>query len=202
LKLRFGYSIYSEAYFSFSLFKIIVMKIKIQFIAFLVTLAFVILSCKSSKEPENRGFIINIGDDCPDFEMVLANDSLVKMSDLRGKIVMLQFTASWCGVCREEMPHIENEIWQPLKSKDLVVIGIDRDEPVETVRKFASEIKITYPLALDPGAQIFSRFALKESGVTRNVIVDKNGKIAYLTRLFNMEEFGLMKTKIEELLQQ
>jgi peroxiredoxin len=100
------------------------------------------------------------------------------------------------------MPHIEKEIWQPLKSKGLVVIGIDRDEPAETVRKFATDIKITYPLALDPGAQIFSRFALKESGVTRNVIVDKNGKIAYLTRLFNMEEFGLMKAKIEELLQQ
>jgi peroxiredoxin len=178
------------------------MKIKSQFIVLLVTAAFVILSCKSSKEPENRGFIVNIGDVCPDFEMVLANDSLVKMSDLKGKVVMLQFTASWCGVCREEMPHIEKEIWLPLKTKGLVVIGIDRDEPVETVRKFATDIKITYPLALDPGAQIFSRFALKESGVTRNVIVDKNGRIAYLTRLFNMEEFNLMKTKIEGLLHQ
>jgi peroxiredoxin len=177
------------------------MKIKSQFIALLVTTAFVILSCKSSKEPENRGFIVNIGDDCPDFEMVLTNDSLVKMSDLKGKVVMLQFTASWCGVCREEMPHIENEIWQPLKTKGLVVIGIDRDEPVETVRKFAAGMKISYPLSLDPRAQIFSRFAVKESGVTRNVIVDKNGKIAYLTRLFNMEEFGLMKAKIEDLIQ-
>jgi len=184
------------------LFKIIVMKIKIQFFALLLSTAFVILSCKSSKEPENRGFIVNIGDDCPDFEMVLINDSVVKMSDLKGKVVMLQFTASWCGVCRKEMPHIENEIWQPLQSKGLVVIGIDRDEPVETVRKFAAGMKISYPLSLDPGAQIFSRFAVKESGVTRNVIIDKNGKIAYLTRLFNMKEFGLMKAKIEQLLQQ
>lgn len=200
--MRIRCSIYSEAYFYFSLFKIYIMKRKIQFITFLVAAAFVILSCKSSKEPEDRGFIIKVGDICPDFEMVLTNDSIVKMSDLKGKVVMLQFTASWCGVCREEMPHIEKEIWQPLASKGLVVIGIDRDEPVETVRKFAADIKITYPLALDPGAQIFSRFALKESGVTRNVIVDKSGRIAYLTRLFNMEEFGLMKAKIEELLQQ
>ena len=178
------------------------MKPNIPIFVILVTSILFFLSCKSSQEPENKGFIVKIGDDCPDFEMVLINDSVVKMSDLKGKVVMLQFTASWCGVCREEMPHIENEIWQPLQSKGLVVIGIDRDEPVETVRKFAAGMKISYPLSLDPGAQIFSRFAVKESGVTRNVIVDKNGKIAYLTRLFNMEEFDLMKAKIEQLLQQ
>ncbi len=178
------------------------MKSKIVYLVILGMAILFFLSCKSNKEPENRGFIVKIGDDCPDFEMVLANDSIVKMRDLKGKVVMLQFTASWCGVCREEMPHIENEIWLPWKSRDLVVIGIDRDEPVETVKKFASEIKISYPLALDPGAAVFSKFAFKESGVTRNVIVDRNGKIAYLTRLFNLEEFGLMKAKIEELLQQ
>ncbi len=176
------------------------MKSKILDFAFFGAIIFFILSCKSSKEPENRGFIVNIGDECPDFEMVFTNDSVVKMSDLKGKVVMLQFTASWCGVCRSEMPHIENEIWQPLKSKGLVVIGIDRDEPVETVKKFAADMKISYPLALDSGANIFSKFAVKESGVTRNVIVSKNGKIVYLTRLFNMEEFNLMKTKITELL--
>jgi len=176
------------------------MKRTIRFALFLPMFFIIVAGCNNSKEPEDRGFIVKIDDNCPDFELVLAKDSVLKMSDLKGKVVMLQFTASWCGVCRKEMPHIENEIWQPLKTKGLVVIGIDRDEPVETVKKFASEMNITYPLALDPGAEIFSRFALKQAGVTRNVIVDPHGKIVYLTRLFNMDEFNLMKKKIEALL--
>ncbi|MGB1243209.1 MAG: peroxiredoxin family protein, partial [Chitinophagales bacterium] len=95
---------------------------------------------------------------------------------------------------------IEKDIWQAHKNKDLVVIGVDRDEPLETVQKFAEQMKITYPLALDPNADIFGLFASKKSGVTRNVVVDKKGHIAFLTRLYNEKEFGEMKTVIEALL--
>jgi peroxiredoxin len=109
---------------------------------------------------------------------------------------MLQFTASWCGVCRIEMPFIESEIWLPGKEKGLQLIGIDRDEPVNTVLKFRDDMKITYPLALDPGADIFGLYALKDAGVTRNVIIDRNGEIIFLTRLFDREEFDKMKELI------
>ena len=113
---------------------------------------------------------------------------------------MLQFTASWCSVCRKEMPHIENEIWQVYKDKNLIVIGIDRDEPLETVIEFAKKMKITYPMALDPNADIFALFALKQSGVTRNILIDKEGKIIFKTRLFDQEEFSKLKNKIKELI--
>ncbi|MEZ4907862.1 MAG: TlpA disulfide reductase family protein [Saprospiraceae bacterium] len=115
---------------------------------------------------------------------------------LRGKVVMLQFTASWCSVCRKEMPFIENEIYSLLRDEDFVLIGIDRDEPLQTVKDFANKMNITYPLAMDPGAEIFSMYAEKEAGVTRNVIIDREGKIIYLTRLFDREEFDKMKQVI------
>lgn len=66
--------------------------------------------------PDNAGYIVKVGDMAPDFEMELTDGQKVKLSDLRGKVVMLQFTASWCGVCRKEMPFIEKDIW--LKHKD------------------------------------------------------------------------------------
>jgi peroxiredoxin len=91
------------------------------------------------------------------------------------------------------MPFIEDEIWLPGKDKGLVVIGIDRDEAEATVLKFREDMKITYPLALDPGAEIFGLYAQKEAGVTRNVIIDRKGKIIFLTRLFEQEEFNKMK---------
>jgi len=142
------------------------------------------------------GYLVKVGDQAPDFTIREAGGKTYKISDLRGKVVMLQFTASWCGVCRTEMPFIEKEIWLEKKDKGLAVIGIDRDEPVETVLKFKKDIGVTYPLALDPGAGIFGLFAEKSAGVTRNVIIDKKGKIIFLTRLYKREEFDEMKKVI------
>jgi peroxiredoxin len=81
-----------------------------------------------------------------------------------------------------------------------VLIGIDLDEPLDKVKKFAGNMKITYPLALDPGGEIFYTFAEQGAGVTRNVIIDRSGKIVYMTRLFKEEEFNEMKEVIESLL--
>ncbi len=149
---------------------------------------------------DDRGYIVKTGDMCPDFVVKEAGGRTYKLSELRGKVVMLQFTASWCSVCRTEMPFIEDEIWKPGKAQGLVVIGVDRDEPEDKVLKFKSDMKISYPLALDPGADIFGLFALKEAGVTRNVIVDRSGKIVFLTRLYDREEFDQMKKVIFDLL--
>ena len=115
---------------------------------------------------------MRVGQEAPDFTILYTDGSKKKLSELRGKVVMLQFTASWCGVCRQEMPFIEKDIWQKHKENpDFVLLGIDRDEPVETVEKFRKSTKVTYPLTLDPGADIFGLFALKQSGITRNVLL-------------------------------
>jgi peroxiredoxin len=143
-----------------------------------------------------NNYLVKVGDRAPDFTINEAGGKSYKLSDLKGKVVMLQFTASWCSVCRKEMPFIEEEIWMPGRKQGLVVIGIDRDEPEATVRKFAADMKITYPLALDPGADIFGLYAEKQAGVTRNIIIDRNGKIIFLTRLFEREEFDKMKSVI------
>jgi peroxiredoxin len=148
------------------------------------------------KKVYGDGYIVRIGDAMPDFTINEAGGRQYKLSDLRGKVIMLQFTASWCSVCRTEMPFIEKEIWQAKKNEGLQVIGIDRDEPVEKVLAFKKDIAVTYPLALDPGADIFGLIAQKEAGVTRNVIIDRTGKIIFLTRLYDKEEFNKMKAAI------
>ncbi|NOU59805.1 TlpA family protein disulfide reductase [Marinifilum caeruleilacunae] len=152
----------------------------------------------AADENDSRGYKVKVGDMAPDFEMKLTDGKLVKLSDLRGKVVMLQFTASWCGVCRKEMPHIEKEIWQVHKNKDFALFGIDRDEPLEKAEKLIKATKVTYPIGLDDGANIFAKYAHRKSGVTRNVIIDREGKIIFLTRLFNIDEFNAMKKAIEK----
>ena len=134
--------------------------------------------------PDDTGYIVRVGDEAPDFEMTLTDGQTVRLSSLRGKVVMFQFTASWCGVCRKEMPFIERDIWQKHKDNTAFALyGIDRDEPLERVKKFAGQTKITYPL-----------------GITRNVLIGKDGKIVMLTRLYDEEEFAALCKKIDELL--
>jgi len=174
------------------------MRTRILFTSLL--LALVIGSSVTAQERTvyKDGYYVRVGDMAPDFKIVESDGAEYKLSDLRGNVVMLQFTASWCSVCRKEMPFIEDEIWKTGKAKGLKVIGIDRDEPLETVKKFKTDIKVSYPLALDPGADIFGLFAEKQAGVTRNVIIDRDGKIIFLTRLVEREEFDHMKKVIFE----
>ncbi|MBD8390073.1 TlpA disulfide reductase family protein [Dysgonomonas sp. BGC7] len=149
---------------------------------------------------ENQ-YKVKVGDIAPDFEMSLPSGEKVKLSSLRGKVVMLQFTASWCGVCRKEMPYIESDIWQ--KHKDnagFALYGIDREEPAETVLKFAKSTGVTYPIGLDPAADIFGLYADKKAGITRNIIIDRDGRIVMLTRLYKVEEFKEMVSLIDSLL--
>lgn len=160
-----------------------------------------LFTSKTYAQDADRQYKVKVGDTAPNFEMNLPSGEKIKLSSLRGKVVMLQFTASWCGVCRKEMPYIETRIWQKHKNNsDFALYGIDREEPAETVRKFIETTKVTYPIGLDPKAEIFTLFAEPKAGITRNIIIDKEGKIVMLTRLFEMEEFNKMVDLIDRLL--
>ena len=148
-----------------------------------------------------NNYLVKVGDVAPDFSLPLTDGTTFKLSEQRGKVVMLQFTASWCGVCRKEMPFIERDIWQRHKdNNEFILVGIDREEPLEDVKKFAETTGITYPLALDGNADVFASYAERKSGITRNILIDRDGRIVKLTRLFNETEFNELVQEIDNLL--
>jgi peroxiredoxin len=150
---------------------------------------------------DDRAYLVKVGDQAPDFTIKMTTGKTVKLSGLRGKVVMLQFTASWCSVCRKEMPFIERDIWLKHKSNpNFALLAVDRDEPLKTVVKFAKDIPVTYSFGLDPHANIFAFYAAREAGITRNVIIDKKGKIVFLTRLYDVAEFNRMTKVIDGML--
>ena len=154
-----------------------------------------------AQEGEDRGYIVKVGDMAPDFTLKMDNGKTIHLSELRGKVVMLQFTASWCGICRKEMPYIESDIWQKYKgNKDFVLVGIDREETAEKVAYLKDVTKITYPLAYDTTGDVFRLYAHPNAGITRNVLIDKKGRIVLLTRKFEAQEFKGLCEKIGELL--
>ena len=146
-------------------------------------------------------YLVKVGDMAPDFTLMDTDGTEFTLSSQRGKVVMLQFTASWCGICRSEMPHIESRIWQPHKNDtDFVLMGVDREEPRETVIEYTEKLGTTYPMLLDDKGDVFAQYALRKSGITRNVLIDRNGRIVKLTRRFVEEEFEDLVATIDSLL--
>ncbi|MBE0650008.1 MAG: TlpA family protein disulfide reductase, partial [Bacteroidales bacterium] len=138
----------------------------------------------------------------PNITLHFINGKTATLDQLRGKVVVLQFTASWCPVCRREMPHLEKEIWDVYKHKNFLLIAVDFQQPKDTAVAFKKEMRITYPMAYDKSGEEFYDFAVKNAGVTRNIVIDQKGNIAFLTRLYDRNEFLAMKKKIGELLKQ
>ena len=146
-------------------------------------------------------YLVKVGDMAPDFTLQYTDGSEFTLSAQRGKVVMLQFTASWCGICRGEMPHIESRIWQPHKDDaDFVLVGVDREEPREVVEEYTAQLGTTYPMLLDENGDAFASYALRKSGITRNVLIDRDGRIVKLTRRFVEPEFNDLVATIDSLL--
>ena len=152
----------------------------------------------------NRGYIVNIGDKSPEFN--LEGKNFIESN--KGKVIMLQFTASWCSVCIKEMPHIEKDIWEVYKNnEDFVLVALAKDTKKRPqgdleIKQMIDRTNVTYPVIRDYDSKIFNLFADEKAGVTRNVIIDKKGNINFLTRLFDIDEFNEMKIKIRELLKE
>ena len=141
---------------------------------------------------DNRGYKVKVGEQCPSFSLTLLDGKSISTDSLLGKVSVIQFTASWCGVCRKEMPHLEKEVWQEFKNEDFILLGVDLKETAEKTKTFIDEMKVTYPIALDTNGYVFEQFTLPKAGVTRNIVLDREGKIIFLTRLFDKQEFNQM----------
>lgn len=146
-------------------------------------------------------YIVKVGDIAPDFSLKYTDGNNFTLSQLRGKVVMLQFTASWCGICRNEMPHIEKEIWQRHKNNpNFVLVGVDREETKEVIEDYTAKVGTTYPMLIDEKGDAFASYAVRKSGITRNVLIDKNGRIVMLTRRYVEPEFNQLVQTIDSLL--
>lgn len=160
-------------------------------------IALLIFQLSFSQNDSTRGYRVKVGEQVPQLSFSLLDGTPISNETLKGKVVVLQFTASWCVVCRKEMPHLEKEVWQRFKNDDFLLIGIDLKEEPEKVKRFVEQMKVSYPVGIDTDGAIFESFTLPKAGVTRNIVLDKKGKIIFLSRLYEEKEFQQMIETID-----
>jgi peroxiredoxin len=114
------------------------------------------------------------GFSAPDFSLNTLDGATVRLSDLRGRPVLINFWASWCGPCRVEMPHIQ-AAYEDHADDGLVVLGVDQSEPVTTVARFADEFGLTFPIPLDTDGKVSAAYQAR--GLPTSFFIDVDGVI-------------------------
>jgi peroxiredoxin len=138
---------------------------------------------------------VRVGDAVPEFSLTTIDGETVSLP-APGKVVLINFFATWCGPCQVELPHIER-IWSDLRSDDrfrLVVVG--REETAETVQAYRREHSFTFPMAADPERKVYSLFA-KEL-IPRTVVVSPAGQVVYATAGFYEDEVEELHALLKE----
>ena len=110
----------------------------------------------------------------PDFELATFDGGTLRLSDLEGKVVVLNFWASWCPPCRWEMPFFET-MWNEYRDRDVVFVGVAMSDTVEDAKGFAEESGVTYPIGLDETAEIVRAYEVFSLPTT--FFIDKEGQI-------------------------
>lgn len=134
----------------------------------------------------------------PDFELIDLAGKTHRLADYRGKVVIINFWASWCPECLEEMPSLDR-LYTRFSKQDLIVLGITSDRKKDPVLEVLKKIPVTYPLLLETGGGVFIRKYIV-IGLPTTVLVDRRGFIA--ERIVGRTDFGSasFSKKIQELL--
>lgn len=110
----------------------------------------------------------------PDFELQTFEGKVLKLSDLRGKPVVLNFWASWCLPCREEAPFLV-AAWNQYRDQGLMLVGVDYVDTDAEAKKYMAEFKITYPNGPDIGTRISKAYRI--TGVPETYFITREGKV-------------------------
>lgn len=153
----------------------------------------------ASKAQTDRSDLVKQGDQMPKFTVVFDNGSKLLSSELKGKVVLVNFFATWCPPCQKELAAVQQTLWPKYKNnKDFVLLVIGREHNDAELQKYNEKKGFEFPLYPDKNRSIYSAFAT--SLIPRSYLVDKTGKIIHVGKGFKEEEFADLMKQIDRAL--
>ena len=142
--------------------------------------------------------LVKEGMEAPDFTVEMVDGSLFTLSEQRGNVVLVNFWATWCPPCREELSHVQSDIVDRFAGRPFRMVAISRGEARETVEEFLSANGYRFPAALDPEQTVYQLFA--SNYIPRNFLIDADGKVVFAGIGYEEEEFAELTEMIENTL--
>ncbi|HEV7984612.1 MAG TPA: TlpA disulfide reductase family protein [Steroidobacteraceae bacterium] len=117
------------------------------------------------------------GSPAPAFQLHSAASTDLSLSDLKGQVVLINFWASWCGPCRQEMPVLE-QLYKKYKSAGFTLLGVNVEPKSADAEGFLKSTPVSFPILFDPDSKVSKLYEV--SGMPSTVILDRNGKVRYI----------------------
>lgn len=115
----------------------------------------------------------------PDFTLKTLEGPNLRLQEQRGKVVLLNFWATWCGPCREEMPQL-NKLFEKYKPLGFTLLGVNVDEDSRNAAGVAAQLGVKFPVLLDSDKRVSKLYQL--STMPSTVMIDRDGRVRFLTR--------------------
>ena len=144
------------------------------FICLVLLLIFGSIQLRAHEDPwKGLGVIRSSGLSPPDFTLSTLDGDAITLSDLKGRVVLINFWTTWCTPCREEMPSLER-LYRHFKYKKFTLLAVDIMEHPETVKTFTKKYDLTFPILLDKTGDVAQKYGA--NAIPTTYIIDKKGK--------------------------
>jgi peroxiredoxin len=138
-----------------------------------------------------------VGSPAPDFTLRSVDGPNLRLGEQRGQVVLVNFWATWCGPCREEIPQL-NRLYDKYRGAGLVMLGVNVDEDPAKAAAVAAKLGVRFPVLLDSDKQVSGRYEL--SAMPSTVLIDRDGKVRFLHKGFREGYTQLYEQQIRDLI--
>ena len=122
---------------------------------------------------------VQLESNAPDFTLRSANGANLRLQEQRGQVVLLNFWATWCGPCRQELPHL-NRIYDKYRSAGFVLLGVNIDDDPRLATELASKLGLKFPVLLDGDKKVSRVYDM--SAMPATLVIDRDGRVRHIHR--------------------
>ncbi|MBQ8470855.1 MAG: TlpA family protein disulfide reductase [Alistipes sp.] len=153
---------------------------------------------ESERDDLEATTLVKAGMPAPDFTVTMFDGRQVTLSSLRGSVVLVNFWATWCPPCREELARVQSDLIDRFRGREFIFLPISRGETREAVAAFREQMSYTFAMGLDPERAIYDLYA--SNYIPRNFLIDREGTVVLASVGYEPEEFDALLVAIESTL--